>query len=130
VCGRDHDYYESMLQSYDERMKEIYRAICSPCRKRYRDQIMRHRLTATQAIELITLQHCQLCGERLRVHNFRKQVEVDHDHAHCNGEQSCGKCIRGFVCKRCNLARGQIDALVAELGAARVITLINEGPIP
>jgi hypothetical protein len=53
-----------------------------------------------------------------------------NDHAHCNGEQSCGKCIRGFVCKRCNLARGQIDALVAELGAARVITLINEGPIP
>lgn len=35
---------------------------------------------------------------------------VDHDHGCCPGnKKSCGKCIRGLLCGRCNRAAGLVD---------------------
>lgn len=31
---------------------------------------------------------------------------VDHDHKCCPGKNSCGKCIRGLLCKSCNFLLG------------------------
>lgn len=49
---------------------------------------------------------------------------VDHDHACCPGsEKTCGKCIRGILCARCNHALGHardsvevLSAMIAYLG--------------
>lgn len=45
---------------------------------------------------------CYLCAEPLDVATPRK-VHVDHDHACCRGERSCGTCVRGLACFSCNV---------------------------
>ena len=41
---------------------------------------------------------CQICKETSKVN-----YHVDHDHSCCSGPGSCGKCVRGILCPRCNM---------------------------
>lgn len=34
---------------------------------------------------------------------------VDHDHACCPGERTCGQCVRGLLCLNCNIALGHYE---------------------
>ncbi len=34
---------------------------------------------------------------------------VDHDHACCDSELTCGQCVRGLLCNRCNVVVGLIE---------------------
>lgn len=38
-----------------------------------------------------------------------KKLCIDHDHNCCSGRESCGKCIRGLICSRCNKILGQVE---------------------
>jgi hypothetical protein len=52
---------------------------------------------------------CDVCGDNLTV------PFVDHNHACCPGGKSCGKCVRGLLCRSCNMllgfAKDDIDIL-------------------
>ena len=47
---------------------------------------------------------CAICG--IHRSKLKKNLSIDHDHSCCNGTTSCGKCIRGLLCGRCNSVLG------------------------
>ena len=48
---------------------------------------------------------CNICGQFTERH-----LQVDHDHNCCNGYKSCGECVRGIVCNRCNQTIAKYDS--------------------
>ena len=42
---------------------------------------------------------CNICGE-----SSERNLQIDHDHKCCNSDITCGQCVRGTVCNRCNKA--------------------------
>ena len=46
--------------------------------------------------------HCEACGVE------SSDLVLDHDHTCCTGRTACGGCIRGFLCRPCNLALGYV----------------------
>lgn len=59
-----------------------------------------------------------------------RRLAVDHDHRCCPGKTSCGKCVRGLLCARCNSAIGLFDddpaillAAIEYLGLRPAVTL-------
>lgn len=56
---------------------------------------------------------CAVCGGTPKV------FAVDHDHACCSEQnKSCGKCVRGLVCIKCNTGLGMFNDSPTALRAA------------
>ena len=56
---------------------------------------------------------------------------IDHDHSCCPGERTCGMCIRGILCSKCNLGIGMFSDDVARLlGAASYLTSHARRAVP
>lgn len=77
----------------------------------------RYNLTSVQYEHLLEEQGhvCSGCGDP-------GAGNVDHDHACCPGNRSCGECVRGILCRDCNWVLGAVkdnpeilDALAAYL---------------
>jgi len=71
----------------------------------------RYKLTKEQ-YDLMAKDGCYVCSSTEFLH-------VDHDHACCPTNKTCGKCVRGIVCHSCNITLGRLEkgtiALVNEL---------------
>lgn len=48
---------------------------------------------------------CAICNVSGNV----KKLHIDHDHACCNGSKSCGACVRGLLCSKCNVRLSAIE---------------------
>ena len=54
--------------------------------------------------------HCALCSA---IHH-KNRLHIDHNHACCKAKKSCGNCIRGLLCSRCNMKVGFLEELLRE----------------
>lgn len=72
---------------------------CKTC-KQHRSRQEKYGITAEQYDLLLDKQEgrCFICLCKPR----SKSLAVDHDHKCCKARKSCGKCIRGLLCMRCN----------------------------
>lgn len=76
------------------------RRTCTRCRS-----VSRYGLTAATYEAMLVEQgyRCAICPASP---GSEEVFHVDHDHACCPGPRSCGACIRGLLCSRCNLGLG------------------------
>ena len=64
---------------------------------------------------------CAICGNpevRKTPKGEIKSLAVDHDHRCCSGHKSCGTCVRGLICEKCNHSIGEVDDSIEILEAA------------
>ena len=83
------------------------RRVCKLCVNHY-DRLRRYGLDQDGYEALLAAQcHvCALCDEPFADDNV---ACVDHDHSCCPGAPSCGRCVRGLICHRCNKAIGLLE---------------------
>jgi hypothetical protein len=78
---------------------------------RYREYVAAmYRMAPEDYLRLLREQMfcCAIC--RRHVLEEGQALAVDHDHACCPGERTCGTCTRGLLCKRCNMRLGSVEA--------------------
>lgn len=66
----------------------------------------RYNLTAEAYDALLAAQGgvCAICGQCETATRLGRvlPLSVDHDHACCPSSRSCGRCVRGLLCRSCN----------------------------
>ena len=63
-----------------------------------------YKLTIETYLNILSSQDglCAVC-------KLKKRLYVDHDHSCCSGNITCGQCIRGLICQKCNMFMHYVD---------------------
>ena len=94
--------HAAWMKAYNERNAESNR-IKQKARDEKRKPYSRHGITAEQH-ETLLKTHAGMCWTCQK----SPATVVDHDHSCCAGSYSCGKCVRGLLCGKCNMALGLV----------------------
>lgn len=85
----------------------------------YKDRDLRkmYNITLAEYDDMLLAQNgvCAICHG---VNPGEDALSVDHDHRCCPGKKSCGGCVRGLLCRKCNTGLGAFDDNVALLELA------------
>lgn len=109
-CDRRHYAKGYCRTHYDRMMRKVSLTSTSVNRPLddagFRDMLkFTYNLTVEQWKEFAK-DGCNVCSATSSSGLVERKLHVDHDHACCPGIKSCGKCVRGVVCNRCNSAIG------------------------
>ena len=89
------------------------------------DSFNKHKVPLDIILDFAESLSCAICDVDLTQYaldykkRFRPIHAVDHDHTCCPAGRSCGSCVRGILCRKCNVAIGYLkdDAGYAEAAA-------------
>ena len=85
--------------------------------KRWRDVHLRSRygISEEQFEDMLAKQDysCAICRETLDLINY-SNIHIDHDHKCCPGRKTCGKCVRGLLCRGCNVGLSFYERLASQ----------------
>ena len=79
------------------------------------DAFNKHKVPLEVVLTFAETLACAICGTDLTAfaldhkRRLRPIHAVDHDHACCPGGRSCGSCVRGILCRKCNVAIGYLN---------------------
>lgn len=93
------------LRDYTKREPDKWRET-----QRRKDLKLKYGITPERYDEILIEQAgvCAICGTE-NPGAKRRYFCVDHDHDCCPETPSCGRCVRGLLCNRCNKALGLFD---------------------
>ena len=86
-----------------EAAKHATKHICIDCEASTK-LFRKYGITAEKYDKLLADQGgvCAICKEPPGGDGRFRRLAIDHDHACCDTNRSCGKCVRGLLCRRCN----------------------------
>jgi hypothetical protein len=122
---------------FRRRPQAVWPYICEACLYPVRhviDRLKDHHVPSEWAKQLRDNPNCPLCGRDIllpgngNAKRLSPALAVDHDHSCCPADsKSCGKCIRGFLCKTCNSGIGLLgDSAEILARAAGYLSRWNE----
>lgn len=134
-CVKCEGWKSTSAFSVSSAAKRGYQSWCKGCVATYHrtpDRLQRHRddrrhykygLSSEAFDQLVSAQ-----GGRCAIEDCLGPAEhVDHDHACCPGEITCGRCVRAILCRSCNQRLGKADddvALLRQRGHGALATYV------
>ena len=97
VTAWQREHYQNNRQKYIDKSKRWKEANETPLQRRQKA----YGLTNEEWNTLVDKYDgmCWLCQES-------PGTVIDHDHSCCGPKRSCGKCVRGYLCQKCNSGLG------------------------
>lgn len=111
-CGEDKPHYTgrnyACKDCHNAAGREWYAALGSNGKQWRRMQQVKsnYKLSEYDLWNILDAQDDKCLGCNTAVNEFDN---IDHDHKCCPGTKSCGKCVRGILCPKCNKVLGLVD---------------------
>jgi len=103
-----HRHYLANKEVVLARTREYHLAHPEVQQRSHRNRLLRDRnMSQEEHLERLKEQSsvCAICGQS----DNNRRLAIDHNHACCIGEKSCGLCNRGLLCNRCNKKLAAIE---------------------